>query len=142
MFSARAVRSVAGLDAGFYRYDSASHRLELIHAGDRWPDDLHLPVAQTMAGASRFSLYLVLDLAVMQAKYGPDARDYGLIEAGAMSQLLRQQAASLNLGLCAIGQVNPQHVNTFFGLSPEQILLHSLIGGPMPVDEEYEEWVI
>lgn len=134
--------AVRGLAAGCYLYQEADHSLSLIQSGDQWPEDLHLPVSQAMAAASRFSIYLVADLGLISPKYGSDSRDYCLLETGAMAQLLRQQAAASQLALCAIGRVNPQRVAELLQLGPQQELLHTLLGGLPLLAEELEEWII
>ena len=150
--------AVMGLDAGAYHYDSASHSLILLSASDSWSDELHLPGSRTMGTNAAFSLYLIANLSRISPVYGPDARDYCLLEAGAIAQLLRQSAASAHLGLCAVAQVNQPLLASLLALSETQQVLHTLVGGPLAADspeqddgpavqgessadEEWEEWV-
>jgi epothilone synthetase B len=61
--------------------------------------------------------------------YGDLARDFCLLEAGYMSQLLMTQAPQHRLGLCPIGVVETTALQTALALEESHRVLHSLVGG-------------
>jgi hypothetical protein len=71
---------------------------------------------------------LVADLAAASG-YGAAARDFALLEAGAMMQLLMMAAGTLGLGLCPIGGLDDDGVGAPLSLGPGREMLHSLCGG-------------
>ena len=117
------------LGAGLYLYQAHKHTLIQLSPEAPALSELHLPNSLEMAQASAFSLYLVADLAGMTARYGSDARDYCLIEAGAMVQLLREQAAQIGLGLCSVSRVNAALLEAPCAWQVGDECLHSLVGG-------------
>ncbi|MGV3526486.1 MAG: amino acid adenylation domain-containing protein [Candidatus Sericytochromatia bacterium] len=137
------------LGAGIWRYLPGEHSLSAPAVAPEsrlWRPELHLSVNQDWVREAAFSLYLVGDLDAIAPLYGADARDYCLLEAGAMAQLLRQAAPGLQLGLCAVGQVDTLSLSEPLGLSERQLLLHTLVGGVLPPAdtppaEDWEEWV-
>ncbi len=117
------------LGTGLYLYQAQNHKLVQVSSEAPVLSELHLPISLEMAQASAFSLYLVADLAGMMARYGSDARDYCLIEAGAMVQLLREQAARIGLGLCSVSRVNAALLQVPCAWQAGDECLHSLVGG-------------
>jgi len=149
---------IAELGAGLYFYDAHQHKLVQLSTESPSLSKLHLPNSREMAQAAAFALYLVADLTGMTARYGSDARDYCLIEAGAMVQLLREQASRVGLGLCSVSRVDDSLLRDPCAWLPGDECLHSLVGGrpgstktqsptsqsevnTPPKDEEWEEWV-
>lgn len=137
----------SGPAQGAFRYDPVGHALEPVSAATAWRPELHWPASRPMAEAAAFSLYLIAAHDRIAPAYGADARDYCLLEAGAIAQLLRQQAAAAGLGLCAVGRIDPIGLSRQLGLGPERELLHTLVGGPVPParledEPEYEEWLL
>lgn len=120
--------SVVGLAGGFYYYHPDRHDLECIAATDLQTAGLHVEANREIFTGSAFSVFLVSALDAMEPLYGDRARDFCLLEAGYMGQLLMQQAASLGLGICAIGMVN-EHLLPALGLSAQRQLAHSFVGG-------------
>ncbi len=134
------------LRAGLWRYVPQAHALEAVTLGAHWPYPGILPQAWT--GQATFGLYLWADLEPLRASYGSDARSYALLEAGAMTQLLRQ-AAGEHLGLCLLGQNDPHAFAAFWPAAnaPEAPWLISMLGGQraietQPEEAAWEEWVI
>ncbi|NIQ52122.1 MAG: peptide synthetase, partial [Gammaproteobacteria bacterium] len=58
--------------------------------------------------------------------YGEVARDFCLLEAGYMAQLLRMEAPGRGIGLCAVGWVDFDVVREPLALGESQIFLHAL----------------
>lgn len=129
------------LSAGLWQYLPREHRLALLAAGTHWPYPGVLQ--QDWTGQAQLAFYLCADLEPLRRQYGSDARDYALLEAGSMAQLLRQQAPHTGLGLCGLGQVDVQALAALFAL-PERPLF-SLLGGSLAetaAEQEWEEWII
>ena len=133
-------RRVNKLAGGLYYYHPDCHSLELVTVGLELPDDLHLVGNRPIFASAAFSLFLVAAYDAIRPLYGVLARDFSLLEAGYMGQLLMEEAAHLELGLCAIGAVNPDRLPAGLQLGEGRELLHSFLGG-LPADGEASERV-
>ncbi len=121
---------VTDLEGGFYYYHPLSHKLvSLSSATDKFTRELHGGTNQDIFDQSAFSLFLVAESQAIEPMYGASSRDFCLLEAGYMSQLLMMKAASHNLGLCPIGGMNAQPITAELGLTDSQELVHSFLGG-------------
>lgn len=127
---------VAGLAAGSYYYDPAGHRLVRVDPDAELPATAHAWINRAAFRSSAFSVYLVACYPAVAPMYGQRARDYALIEAGAMCQLLMTRAAGLGLGLCPVGELDVTALRGFLrvGGPDEHEVLHTLLGG-VPSDE-------
>ena len=119
---------VADLPAGGYYYDPRLHRLIQL-SSDLLAAEIHGPRNRPIFERSAFSLFLVGQLAAMALVYEQLAREFCLLEAGAMSQLLMSAAPAEGLGLCPIGDLDSAPLARLLALGPDHVLLHSLIGG-------------
>jgi len=120
---------ITALDGGFYYYNPANHQLMPL-AGQ------HAIVESFFTGENRdifqeaaFSLFLVGNLDAITPMYGELARDFCLLEAGYMSQLLMMEAPTHQIGLCPIGTLNADALSEMLDFTPNHILLHTLVGG-------------
>jgi amino acid adenylation domain-containing protein len=130
---------VEGLEGGTYYYDPKAHRLVALRPGSRIDRSVHGSVNQQAFDESAFSLFLVGERRAVEPVYGPLWRDFCLLEAGYMSQLLMETAAAHGLGLCPIGSLEPAPVREALELEEGHELLHALIGGaPLSAGEERE----
>lgn len=128
--------AVRNLREGLYRYDPIKHRLVLMTS--RLSNALkgcHSPFNQKYYKESRFSLFLIADLGSSEATIGETALHYALLEAGCIGQLLMDHQAESGLGICPIGGLNFDRIRHDFRLSPNQLLVHSFIGG----DIDYQD---
>lgn len=120
----------ADLPCGLYYYQPERHELWLLAPDLVIEPTLYEPVVNApIARQAAFALYFVSRPAALKAKYGARARDYCLIEAGAMAQLLRERAYGSGVGLCAIGEFDVGPIQSWFELEPDQECLHSMLGG-------------
>ncbi|RKG77514.1 AMP-binding protein, partial [Corallococcus terminator] len=120
---------VKGLEEGLYYYHPVEHRL-VKHPGAGELRAAHYGAYNEAAfDKAAFSLLLVGQLDAVEPMYGERARDYCLIEAGAMGQLLSEHATRHQLGLCAVGSFASDGMNALLALGPRQVLLHSFVGG-------------
>jgi SagB-type dehydrogenase family enzyme len=89
-------RNVDGLRAGFYHYNAADHRLDLLRYGARSIDIAKLLANQTWYGSAAFVVFLTAVFARTRWKYDY-ARAYRavLIEAGHLCQTFCLTATSL-----------------------------------------------
>jgi amino acid adenylation domain-containing protein len=120
---------VQGLAGGAYYYHPRDHSLVLLSADAVLGAELHAPVNRALADESAFTLLLIGDLDAITPVYGESSRDFCLLEAGYISQLLMTQAAESGIGLCPIGRLDFAPTRHFFALREGQILLHALVGG-------------
>lgn len=118
---------IVGLPAGVYYYHPQAHRLMLL-AEVEIPPQIYGSNQPIFAPAA-FSLFLIAELAAITPVYGDKARDFCLLEAGYMSQLLMNTAPDDDIGLCPIGDLDFSSIQTYFALESSQILLHSFVGG-------------
>lgn len=121
---------VTGLPCGLYYFQPCLRELWLI-APDFVVDRAHYDLLQNapIYDQAAFSLHLVSAPARARRAYGARARDYCLLEAGAMAQRLREGAAPAGVGLCAIGDFAFEPLRAWFDVDDAQECLHTLIGG-------------
>ena len=120
---------VQGLAAGVYYHDPQEHRLVELAAGDALTGELFDPVNRALFSASGFAVLLVARLAAIAPLYGERARDFALIEAGLMAQLLEMEAPRHSIGLSQVGGLRFAAVRDRFALDDSGELVHALLGG-------------
>jgi SagB-type dehydrogenase family enzyme len=126
---------IEGLAGGAYYYHPVEHRLVTVQSGGAVDASAHAWLNREVFRASAFSLYLVSSMNAIAPMYGRRARDYCLIEAGAMLQLLMSAATEFGLGLCPIGELVDDSVRDLLSMDDDQEILHSLLGG-IPSDTD------
>jgi len=120
---------VEGLEAGFYYYHPADHRLVLLSAGSEIKSSVYVGKNQPVFEQSAFSLFLIGQLSAIAPMYGELTKDFCLLEAGYISHLLMETAPEHEIGLCPIGSLEFEELRDLFNLESSQILLHSFVGG-------------
>ena len=120
---------VAALPGGAYYYHPGEHALVPLALDAELPAAIHAPVNRPIFAGAAFSLFLVGQLQAIAPLYGEGSRDFCLLEAGYMSQLLMSEAAGHGIGLCPIGGYDTGPVWETLGLGESQVPLHSLLGG-------------
>jgi nonribosomal peptide synthetase protein BlmIII len=123
---------VDGVAGGSYYHHPLHQQLVALTPGARIEAEAHAWINRPAARSAAFALYLVADLEAIRPMYGDRARDYCLIEAGAMAQLLMSVAAELGLGLCPIGEMNAAAVRVPLRLGERHELVLVLAGGVPP----------
>ncbi len=120
---------VEGVRGGLYYYNPKTHGLQPL--GDTPAgEDAHVVANRPIHGSSAFSLFLVGDLDAMAPMYGIRSRDFCLIEAGLMTQLLENAAVENGMGLCQIGAFRDEGaVARSLDLGDTHLLLHGMEGG-------------
>jgi SagB-type dehydrogenase family enzyme len=120
---------IEGLDAGAYYYHPLKHELIRLSSCESLDENLHWPANRATFKGSAFSIFLVAEMDAIAPMYGSAARDFCLVEAGMMSQLLETEGASSGVGLCQIGSLDFPRIRDLFKLKESHVLLHSLVGG-------------
>lgn len=121
-------------NGGFYGYDPEHHHLVPISDTSLDRDiygTAHAPLFDTAA----FAIFLIANLDAIVPMYGDLARDFCLLEAGYMGQLLMTEAPNQQLGLCPIGYVPTDPLRGALGLSANQQLIHSFLAGPITASQ-------
>jgi SagB-type dehydrogenase family enzyme len=127
---------VRGLEGGSYYYDPDAHALVQLGRGNV-PADLYPAVNAPLFQQAAFSLFLIADRLAIEPAYGAYWRDFALLEAGAICQLLESRAADQDLGLCQTGAVPFERVRADFGLhDPRYVYLHGLLGGGVRPEQQ------
>ena len=130
---------IQGLAEGYYYYQPAQHKLGLCSPEKPIPPNV-TATNQPIFEQAAFAIFLVAELAAIKPMYGDLARDFSLLEAGYMSQLLMTQAPEQQIGLCPIGELPEVEIKTALGLGDSHLLLHSLVGGQIQ-PEQMTNWL-
>jgi amino acid adenylation domain-containing protein len=132
---------VEGVGGGTYFYRAATHSLFPLSLNSQiHSTDFH--GAEAIFDQSSFALFFVAQLSSIVPMYGELARDFCVIEAGSMCQLLETLAPSYQIGLCQIGGLDFQPIRHLFDLEQSHSYLHCLLGGPVAVDQnEHQAFV-
>jgi len=120
---------VEGLEAGFYYYHPADHCLVFLSAAPEIKGSIYFEKNQPIFERSAFSLFLIGQLNAIAPMYGELSKDFCLLEAGYISQLLMDTAPEYEIGLCPIGALEFEELRDGLQLESNQILLHSFVGG-------------
>jgi amino acid adenylation domain-containing protein len=120
---------VEGLAGGNYYYDSVVHRLVLLSVSGDLTDRIEAGANRAILEQSGFILFLTGRTSAIAPMYGKLARDFCLLEAGYMGQLLMQESPQYQIGLCPIGHLELQGMHKLFDLQEDDILVHSFAGG-------------
>ncbi len=120
---------INGIVGGYYYYQPAAHHLLPLQVDDTAMNFIIPGINQTIFEQSAFTLFLVTDLTAIAPLYGEVARDFSLLEAGYMSQLLMMEASQYNLGLCPVGGVDVSQLQQVLAFGDQHQLLHTLVGG-------------
>jgi SagB-type dehydrogenase family enzyme len=125
---------VEGLAGGSYFYDAGNHSLLPLSPNSQIPS-AEFQGSQAIFDQSAFALFFVAQLKSIAPMYGEMARDFSVIEAGSMCQLLETLAPSHQIGLCQIGGLDFRPIRHLFDLEESHIYLHCLLGGPIAADQ-------
>ncbi|MCZ7415699.1 non-ribosomal peptide synthetase [Streptomyces sp. WMMC897] len=124
---------VEGLTGGTYYADPATRELVSVEPGARLPQDVHVEANRATFAGSAFSVFLVADREAIDPLYGRRSRDFCLLEAGLMAQLLDTAATEGAVGLCQLGLVrSTPALRAALRLKDGHEVLHALVGGLRP----------
>ena len=123
---------VEGLAGGTWAYDPVGHRLVQLHPEARLESTLHEPANRPIVERGAFTLFLFAKLGAAAPVHGERTRDFCLLEAGYMGQLLMEEAAARWMGLCPLGGIDPRAVREPFDLADDHLPVHLFVGGKIP----------
>jgi SagB-type dehydrogenase family enzyme len=119
---------VENVPGGAYYYYPVTHELVYL-SGDEIGVNCHWPMNHEAFQNSAFSIFLVAEMASITPLYGKLSRDFCLLEAGMMMQLMEIAGTKYEIGLCQIGSLDFDHLRPMFRLKESQVLLHSAVSG-------------
>ncbi|MCI5193671.1 MAG: amino acid adenylation domain-containing protein [Candidatus Electrothrix sp. AU1_5] len=127
---------VENIKAGFYYYHPREHRLQLIQLDQEVPPQSYTHFDQPTYQQSAFSLFFVAHLDAIIPMYGQNlAKEFCLLEAGYIGQLLMSEAPDYGIGLCPIDMADSQVIKERLKLGDHRILVHSFLGGAIEPDQ-------
>lgn len=132
--------SVEDIDQGVYYFHPLENQLIKLNTQTARADQVHLAMNIPIGEQSCCSLFFFNSLDAIEPLYAESSLQYGLIEAGAMTQLLRMHASTLKIGICSIGQVNIDLIKTLAQLNSRYQFLHALEVGTLITEEQSEAW--
>lgn len=118
---------LAGITPGLYYYHPLRHDLVAVAGASDIAPALGSNV--DLVQDSAFCLVLVARMPEVTELYGDRARDFCLLEAGYMGQVLMNSAPALRLGLCALGGLDLAALGPLLGLDADHMPIHALCGG-------------
>ncbi|MDZ8068511.1 MAG: amino acid adenylation domain-containing protein [Nostoc sp. DedQUE08] len=120
---------IEGIKAGIYYYHPKEHCLLIISECILTSEDIHSSINRDAFEESAFSVFFIGRMNAITPMYGDLSKEFCLLEAGYISQLLMTTASSHKIGLCPIGGINFEKICDLFLLEENDIFLHSLVGG-------------
>ena len=128
---------IEGLAGGLYYYDPVGHGLLQVSAEAELDPGIHGWINQPVAERAAFTVFFVAKVGAIAPMYADQSRDYCLLEAGLMAQLLDGAAAGCEIGLCQLGGLDFEAIRDRFGLDASHQYVYGLLGGRL--DHEREE---
>ena len=125
---------VEGVDGGLFYYHPERRELINLHHGQCLSPDLLPGVNRPLAQECAFQIFLVANLDAIEPIYKQHGLNLCMLEAGLMTQLIEQEAASQGIGMCQTGGFNIAPVAEYFQMNFKYALIHALVGG-MPAKE-------
>ncbi len=124
--------AVEGMDAGGYRYDADGHKLVPCASHEALSDIAGLSSGnRDMLAASKVLICFALSLDAIAPLYDTASLPFGMIECGAICQLLEQASARLSVGLCQIGDMPLAELGRRLNLPADRICLHVMAAGAL-----------
>ena len=120
---------VEGVEGGGYYYHPQEHRLVRLGGEVEVDGRLYGAANQAAYESSAFSLFLVAEMKAIRPMYGEWSRNFCMLEAGLMTQLLEMTAWECEIGLCQIGGLEFDRVREYFGMEESHVYLHGMVGG-------------
>ena len=111
-----AVRDVAGLDAGLYRYLPEVHGLRLCAAGDVSTELMHACLSQPWVARAQAVVIVTGSPERIRPRYGDRSAQYIFLEAGHLAQNLLLQATALGLGAVPVGSFTEERLQALLHL--------------------------
>ena len=121
---------------GCYYYDPKRHSLAGLGESRSVPAEAYdFYVNRPVFERASVAIYLIAQMAAIEPMYGEKSREFGLIEAGGIAQMLTMAAVQRGLGVCGIGNVDESYLREPFDLSGSHVLLYSMLVGLTDLEE-------
>jgi pyochelin synthetase len=120
---------IQGIDTGIYYYHPVHHRLSVITPDVQLEQGVFGFINQHVFDQAAFALFLIGQMKAIEPMYAELSRDFCLIEAGLITQLLEMSATSHHIALCQTGGIGFKKIEHLFALEEGCLYLHSLLGG-------------
>lgn len=127
---------ISDLAAGIYYHHPERNTLVRIGDGDV-ASEVHLTHNVRASESAAFTIFLLADDVGISTLYAERSRDFCLIEAGCMVQLLMTEAPDHRLGLCPVGQLDFERIRDLFDVPPGAFLAVALLGGSVDTTEPF-----
>jgi len=123
---------IEGVPGGIYYYHPKLNRLVQLSPEARIDRSVHGEINRPLFDASAFSIFLIAQMDAIAPVYGEWARDFCLLEAGYMGQLLMEAGPEQQIGLCPVAGIDFAALRGSFALEEDHVLVHILLGGRIP----------
>ena len=120
---------VSGVRGGFYYFHPADRTLRNTSGHDQLAPGFFGAVNRNLGDQFAFALFLVGKLSAIAPMYGERSRDFCMLEAGHMGQLLMDQAPQFGLGLCPIGHIAFDQITAHLNVDATHFPAYTLVGG-------------
>jgi amino acid adenylation domain-containing protein len=120
---------VGRLSEGIYYYNPIDNHLVVISAGAHIDRSIVTGGNADIFDEAAFAIFFIADLDAISPMYGGRSRDFCMIEAGLMTQLLETSCFAHQIGLCQIGALDFSKIRQMFGLKESHEYLHCLFSG-------------
>nr|VFK17277.1 MAG: non-ribosomal peptide synthase domain TIGR01720/amino acid adenylation domain-containing protein [Candidatus Kentron sp. LFY] len=120
---------IEGLDGGIYYHHPIRHTLVLLSRTDNIGNRVFRGGNAAIYEGSAFAIFLIGNQSSIDPMYSSWSRDFSLLEAGYMGQLLMEVSPQYEIGLCPIGALDFSVIEGLFRLEEHHILLHTFLGG-------------
>jgi amino acid adenylation domain-containing protein len=128
---------VSGIEPGAYYYHPKDNRLIALSQAPLLAPTFGSENGPTFERCA-FAVLLIAEMKAIAPLYGELARDFSLLEAGYMSQLLMTSAVEERIGLCPVGTLFLDDVRDLFALEEGHQFLHALLGGEVEPEQVAE----
>lgn len=117
---------VNDMDRGLYFYNPIYNTLEVVNKTQEILDDAHFFTNKGIFNSSAFSVYFIYNAEVTMPRYGGMGYYYAGIDTGIMVGLMTYVSELFGIGVCSIGEIDFNRIRTYFKLSKNQVLLHTI----------------
>ena len=124
--------AVEQVPEGIYYYHPDLHVMSRICA--RPAADIrsaHLPGNRSYYAEAGFSIFLIARVNALQPVFGSESLYLAMLESGYIGQVLMDNQAQFNMGVCPIGAMRFDLIRPDFKLEAGQRLVHSFLCGPV-----------
>ena len=124
--------AVEQVPEGIYYYHPDLHVMSRICA--RPASDIrsaHLPGNRSYYAEAGFSIFLIARVNALQPVFGSESLYLAMLESGYIGQVLMDNQAQFNMGVCPIGAMRFDLIRPDFKLDAGQRLVHSFLCGPV-----------